>query len=96
MSNTQPIQQHKVIASRIKIQQGHKSDVLKENAKTLNNKYYATKQGYKTQGTEKLNINLYKYTKVPKALIKVLKTYSHEHYNHIQEYMKDYKHIAKN
>ena len=30
MSNTQPIQKPKVIASRIKIQQGHKSDVLKK------------------------------------------------------------------
>ena len=32
MSHTQPIQKHKVIASRIKkkIQQGHKGDVLKK------------------------------------------------------------------
>ena len=35
MSNTLPIQQHKVIVLRIEIQQGHKSDVLKENVKHL-------------------------------------------------------------
>ena len=38
MSKTQPIQQHKVIASRYKIQQGYKSDVLKE-MHNINNKY---------------------------------------------------------
>ena len=48
MSNTQPIQQLKVIAPRIKIQQGHKSDVLKE-MHNINNKYQATKYGYKNK-----------------------------------------------
>ena len=40
-----------IYATRNKILLRHKSKVLKDKCKSLNNMYYATKQRYKTQST---------------------------------------------